>query len=332
MANSVIRWGVIGAGDVFEHKSGPALYQTPNSGLVAIMRTDKANAEATAKRHRAKRWYTDAQSLVNDPDVNAVYIASPHYLHPEHVALAARAKKIILCEKPVGVSAAQAQSCVDVCKQNGVSLTVAYYRRFWDVTQAMFERTRDGAIGRVVAARAQVTDFFAGDDDRAWLISRAKSGGGALANVGAHWIDLFRYLVGDVADVIAFTSSKFSGFETDDTALVNMRMVNDALVSLVVTQRTTANTNEFDIFGTEGRLYASPLSDGRLILHRRGREPEQLHFPRRGVMHSELIAELVPRLQRGEPSPVPGEEAVAAWRVMEAGYRSAEEGVRVRLI
>jgi predicted dehydrogenase len=331
MANNVIRWGVIGAGDVFEHKSGPALYQTPDSELVAIMRTDAAKADATAQRHGAKRWYTDAQSLVNDPDVNAVYIASPHYLHPEHVALAARANKTVLCEKPMGVSAAQARACVDVCNKQEVSLTVAYYRRFWDVTQAMLERLRDGAIGRVVAARAQITDFFSGDDDRAWLTSRAKSGGDALANAGAHWVDLFRYLLGDVAEVIAFTSSKLSGFETDDTAMVNMRMKNDALATLIVTRRTPISTNELDIFGTEGRLYASPLSDGRLILHRQGREPELHHFPRRGVTHSELIAELIPRLQRGEPSPVPGEQAVAAWRVLEAAYRSAEEGVRVRL-
>ncbi len=326
---SSIRWGVIGAGDVFEHKSGPALYGTPNSKLVAVMRTNAAVAEKTAARHGALRWYTDAAALVADPDVNAVYIASPHYMHPDHVALAARAGKSILCEKPIGVDGDQAQQCVDLCRARGVNLTVAYYRRFWAVTQAMRAYLRDGAIGEVVGARVQVTDFFAGTDERTWLLSRAKSGGDALANVGAHWVDLARYLLGEVTDVMAYCSSKFSGFETDETNLTQMLMASGALVSLFVTRRTPAVTNELDIFGTEGRLYASPLSDGNLLLHRRGRDPEQLEYPRTGVMHADLIAALVPRLLRGEPSPLPGEEAVAAWRVMEAAYRSAEEGIRV---
>lgn len=329
MKDSTIRWGVIGAGNVFEYKSGPALYKTPNSGLVAVMRTDAARAEETARRHGAAHWYTDAEALVNDPDVNAVYVASPHYLHPEHVALAAHAKKAVLCEKPAGVSASQAKQCVDVCREQGVSLTVAYYRRYWDVTQAILKYLREGAIGEVVTARAQVTDFFSGDNERKWLLSRAKSGGDALANVGAHWIDLFRYLLGEVKDVMAYCSSRFSGFETDDTTLTSMQMENGALVSLVVTRRTPVSTNELELFGTEGRLYASPLSEGRLMLHRRGREPEVMNLPRRGVMHSELLAALVPCLLGGEPSPLPGEEAVAVWRVMEAAYRSSEGRVAV---
>jgi len=331
MKLETIRWGVIGAGNVFEYKSGPALSQTPNSELVAVMRTNAAKAEETARRHGAPRWYTDAQSLITDPEVNAVYIASPHYLHPEHVALAARAKKIVLCEKPVGISAAQAQQAVGVCRANDVPLTVAYYRRFWGVVQAMQKFLRDGAIGEVVTARAQLSDLFTGDGERAWLRSRAKSGGDALANAGAHWIDLIRFLLGEVSDVMAYASSKFSGWETDDTTTVQMRMLNGALVSFTTTRRTPIVTNELDVLGTEGRLCASPLSEGRLLLQRRGRAPEILNYPRAGVMHAELIAELVPRLLRGEPSPAPGEEAVAVWKIMEAAYRSSAEGTRVAI-
>jgi len=324
-----IRWGVIGAGNVFEYKSGPALYQTPNSELVAVMRTNAAKAEETARRHNAKRWYTDAQFLVTDPEINAVYIASPHYLHPEHIALAARVKKIVLCEKPIGVSAAHAQQAVDVCRANNVPLVVAYYRRFWGIVQAMQKFLRAGAIGEIVTARAQLSDLFTGDGERAWLTSRAKSGGDALANSGAHWVDLLRVLLGEVSDVMAYTSSKFSGWETDDTALVQMRMASGALASLTSTRRAPIVTNELDILGTEGRLFASPLSEGRLLLHRRGREPELLTYPRVGVMHTEMIAALIPVLLRGELSPLPGEEAVAVWKIMEAAYRSAEEGARV---
>jgi 1,5-anhydro-D-fructose reductase (1,5-anhydro-D-mannitol-forming) len=329
MAQQTIHWGIIGCGDVAEYKSGPALYLTPGSELVAVMRRDATKAQDFARRHGAKRWYTDAESLVADPEVNAVYIASPHYWHPEHVALAARAHKIVLCEKPMGANVAQAQACVDVCKVNGVPLTVAYYRRFWPIAQAMLRFLREGAIGQVVHARVQITDYFAGDSERSWLTSLAKSGGDALANAGAHWVDLIRFLLGDVADVMAYCSSKFSGFETDDTAVVEMRMVDGALVSLTSTRQTPISTNELDIFGTEGRLYASPLSDGRLVLHRRGRAPEALEYPRQGVTHSGLVAELIKCLLNRQPSPLPGEEAVATWKIMEAAYRSSAEGVRI---
>jgi 1,5-anhydro-D-fructose reductase (1,5-anhydro-D-mannitol-forming) len=329
MAPQTIRWGIIGCGDVAEYKSGPALYRTPGSELVAVMRRDAAKAQDFARRHGAKRWYTDAESLVADAEVNAVYIASPHFRHPEHVALAARARKIVLCEKPLGVNLAQAQTCVDVCKANGVPLTVAYYRRFWPITQAILKFVREGAIGQVVHARAQVTDYFAGDNERSWLTSLAKSGGDALANAGAHWVDLIRFLLGDVVDVMAHCSSKFSGFETDDTAIVQMRMANGALVSLTSTRQTPVSTNELDIFGTGGRLYASPLSDGHMILHQRGRDPQALQYPRYGVAHSELVAELVKRMLNDQPSPLPGEQAVAAWKIMEAAYRSSAEGVRI---
>ncbi|MBI5301607.1 MAG: Gfo/Idh/MocA family oxidoreductase [Chloroflexi bacterium] len=331
MSLETIRWGVIGAGNVFEYKSGPALYKTPHSELTAVMRTSIDKAHEVATRHGAKRWYTDAASLVNDPDVNAVYIASPHYLHPEHVALAARAKKIVLSEKPLGVTTTQAQACVDVCKKNGVPLTVAYYRRYWAITQAIKKFVHEGAIGRIVQARIGVSDWFSGDNERAWLLSREKSGGDALANVGAHWVDLVRYLLGEPREVVALCSSTASGFETDDTVGVDMRLDNDALVSLLVTRRTPVSTNEFDIFGTEGSIRVSSLVDGKLVLYRKGHDAEPMQFSRIGVMHSELVAALVPRMLRGEPSPLPGEEAVAVWRVMQAAYHSAEQGVRVKI-
>ena len=322
-------WGVIGAGNVFEYKSGRALYSTLNSELVAVMRTDADKAQATAERHGAKRWYTDAESLVNDADVNAVYIASPHYLHPQHIALAARAKKIILCEKPFGVNVTQSQECVDAAKANGVPLTVAYYRRFWGITQAIKKFIDDGAIGTIVMARTQVSDMFTGDSERAWLLSREKSGGDALANVGAHWIDLLRYFIGDVDDVMAYCSSKFSGYETDDTTLTELRMKNGALATMMVTRRSPVYTNEVDLLGTEGRLASPSLMSGELVLYRRGHDPQVLNYPRIGVMHAELIAKLVPCMLRGEPSPLPGEEAVAVWRVMQAAYRSSDEGKRI---
>jgi 1,5-anhydro-D-fructose reductase (1,5-anhydro-D-mannitol-forming) len=326
-----IRWGIIGCGDVAEHKSGPPLYQTPGSELIAVMRRDATKAADFARRHGARRSYTDAAALVDDPDVNAVYIASPHSSHPMHVRIAAAARKAVLCEKPMGISVADALACVEACRAHGVPLSVAYYRRSWPIVRKMRELLRDGAIGRVVAARVQLADHFGGDPDRPWLTSRASSGGGALANAGSHWVDLIRYLLGDIATVNAHCSSHASGFETEDTIAVQLETVEHALVSLSITLQSPINMNEFDISGTEGRLLASPLSDGRLILDRGGQEPQIMVLPRERFAHAEFIAELVDRLRLDRPVSVSGEEAVAAWRIMEAAYRACDTGMRQRL-
>lgn len=329
MSDVTIRWGIIGCGNVAETKSGPPLYRAPGSELVAVMRRDGAKARDFAERHGARRWYTDAAALVADPDINAVYIASPHDRHLEHATLAAQAGKMILCEKPMGTSVEQARAIVQVCQANHVPLTVAYYRRFWPITRAVKRLLAEGAIGRLVSVRVQLADYFAGDPARPWLTSPAASGGGALANAGSHWVDLVRFYLGEIAQVMAMQSSKVSGFETEDTVALLMRTNDDVLVTFLVTLQSPVSTNEIDFLGTEGRILCSPYSEGHWLVYRRNRNPDLIQFPNSGPAHTELVAELIPRLQAGQPSPVPGEEAVAVWQIMDACYRSAAEGKRV---
>jgi len=326
-----LRWGIIGCGNVAEFKSGPPLYQTPGSELIAVMRRDAAKAADFARRHGARRWYTDAEALIADEDVNAIYIASPHNQHAAHVKLAAKSGKIVLCEKPLGISTAEAQACVDVCCMHNVPLAVAYYRRAWPIVQKMRELLNAGAIGDVVAARINLADYFAGDPDRPWLTSKAASGGGGLANAGSHWIDLARYLLGEVISVSAQCSSYASSFETEDTIVVQMETVTHALVSLSITLQSPINANEFEINGAAGRLRATSLADGQLLIDRVGEKTQALSLPRSRFAHAEFIAALINQLRLDETSSIPGEEAVAVWKIMEAAYRSCETGARQRI-
>ncbi|MBI4789974.1 MAG: Gfo/Idh/MocA family oxidoreductase [Chloroflexi bacterium] len=328
---NIIRWGIIGAGNVAEFKSGPPLYRTPGSALVAVMRRDAAKAEDFARRHGTKRWYTDAEALIADPEINAVYIASPHDLHATHVTLVAQAHKFILCEKPMGRSSAEAQTCVDVCIANDVSLTVAYYRRFWPITRAIQHLIAQGAIGRVVQARVQVCDYTANDAERSWRESRAQSGGGALANTGSHWVDLIRLFLGEVQDVMAYCSPELEGDQVDFFISAQLRTRSGALVNIVVNQQSPTSINELEILGTEGRILGSPYSEGRYLVERANHQPELVSLPNSGPAHTDLVGELVTRLQTGQPAPIPGDEAVAVWRIMEAIYRSCEEGTRVKV-
>ena len=283
---------------------------------------------ATAPRGR----YGDVAGLLADPDVDAVYIASPHDCHLQHVRQAVAAgKKAILCEKPLGVSLREAQACVDACRAADASLTVAYYRRYWPVVEELRRLLGEGSIGRVIGARVLLLDHFAGDPARPWLTSKAGAGGGALANAGSHWVDLLRYLLGEIVEVSAAVRPSVGGFDVEDTADVRLLTADGVVATLFSSWRSASAANELEVTGTEGRVVAAPLSAGRLVLHRRGREPEERHYPPAGVAHTELVAALVPSLLAGERSPLPGEEAVAVWRIMEAAYLSSTEGRLVRL-
>lgn len=330
---SQVRWGIIGCGDVAEKKSGPALYRTANSQLVAVMRRDAAQAEGFARRHGVPRWYSDVAGILSDEDVDAVYIASPHDLHLEHVGRTVTAgKRIILCEKPLGISSTQAQACVELCRQQGVSLTVAYYRRYWPVVQAMRDLLAEGAIGQVIGARVLLLDHFAGDAARPWLTSKAAAGGGALANAGSHWVDLLRYLLGEVVEVSALLPPAAQAIDVEDTAAVHLLTAGGAVATLLSTWRSTIAANELEMIGSAGRLQAAPLSEGRLLLHRHGHEPEERCYPRTDPAHAGLLAALVPDLLAGKPSPIPGEEAAAVWRIIEAAFSSSIERRAVRLV
>jgi predicted dehydrogenase len=295
------------------------------------MRRNARKAQDFAARHGARRWYTDAAALVDDPEVNAVYIASPHNLHREHVTLAARAHKRILCEKPMGTSAADAQAIVDVCRENGASLTVAYYRRFWYITRAIQRLLRDRAIGQIVQARVQLCDNFMNDPERAWVNSRAQSGGGVLANAGSHWIDLLRFFLGEFQEASAYCVPDLHGDAVDRIVGAQLRSVDGALVTVILNSVSPVSMNELEILGTGGRILGSPYSEGRYLLERPNRQPEPVQFSNFGPSHTELIGELVRRLQVGEPSPIPGEEAVAVWKIMEAIYRACEQGGPVQV-
>lgn len=331
MEAEIVRWGVIGCGDVAEKKGVPPLYRTQGSELVAVMRRNAKLAARFAEKHGAKRSYTDARDLVADPEINAVYVATPHDRHREHVTLAAEAGKMILCEKPMGASAADAQAIVDVCKANHVPLTVAYYRRFWYVTRAMQRLLREHAIGRPLQARVEISDYAGPKVASTWRNSRSQAGGGILADAGSHWIDLIRLFLGEITSVQADCVPLPQGDEVEGTLNAQLVTRDGVVISLILSRQSPTSINDFEILGTEGRLVASPFSEGRWLLDRPNKQPELVQFEHVGPAHTELIAELIPRLQQGESSPLPGEEAVANWRVMQAIYRACEQGRRVAM-
>ncbi|MEO7291992.1 MAG: Gfo/Idh/MocA family oxidoreductase, partial [Ginsengibacter sp.] len=124
-----INWGIIGCGDVTEIKSGPAFNKVKSSSLVAVMRRDAEKAKDYAKRHGVPKWYADTNNLINDADVNAIYIATPPSSHEEYTLAALKAGKPVYVEKPMAVNAAAAKNMIKAAQEKNAKLTVAHYRR-----------------------------------------------------------------------------------------------------------------------------------------------------------------------------------------------------------
>ena len=126
---NTVHWGIIGVGDVTEVKSGPAFYKSGYSELIAVMRRNAEKAADYAKRHNVPKWYSDGSKLINDPAVDAVYIATPPDSHASYAIEAMRAGKPAYVEKPMAKSYAECQEMLKVSEETGMPLYVAYYRR-----------------------------------------------------------------------------------------------------------------------------------------------------------------------------------------------------------
>ncbi len=194
-----IRWGIIGCGDVTEVKSGPAFSKVPHSKLVAVMRRDAAKAEDYARRHHVPKWYTNADDLINDPEVDAVYIATPPGSHAEYTLKVAAAGKPVYVEKPMAISNTECQQMIDACAKANVPLFVAYYRRSMPIFLKVKELLSSGVIGEVRMVNIRLyhppQKGFGSTGELPWRLQPELSGGGLFFDLASHQLDLLDYIL-----------------------------------------------------------------------------------------------------------------------------------------
>lgn len=219
-----VRWGVIGAGDVVEHKSGPAFQRAERSELVAVMRRDHALAEDFARRHGVPRWYGDADELIADPEVDAVYIATPPNSHRDYAERVARAGKPVYVEKPMARTASECRAMIAACDAardgRGVPLFVAYYRRAMPRFETARRLIGSGRLGEVrsVLVRNQrpAVPPAAGT---AWRLNPSISGGGLFVDLASHTFDWLDHVFGPVTTVTGEASHSLAGPGSAETAV-----------------------------------------------------------------------------------------------------------------
>ncbi|HEX5689737.1 MAG TPA: Gfo/Idh/MocA family oxidoreductase [Roseiflexaceae bacterium] len=215
-----IRWGIIGCGDVTEVKSGPALQLADNSSLVAVMRRNGKLAQDYALRHGVPRWYDSAQDLIDDPEVDAVYIATPPAAHHEYTLRCAQAGKPVYVEKPMARNFAECQAMIEACRTAGVPLLVAYYRRALGRFRKIKELIDTGAIGEVrfvnVTLYQRVIPATAADQALPWRVIPEISGGGLFVDLASHMLDFLDYALGPIRSVRGFAANQAARYPAED--------------------------------------------------------------------------------------------------------------------
>jgi predicted dehydrogenase len=335
-SNPVIRWGIIGAGDIADRIMAPAMRQAPRSELVAVARRDRAAAEAFARKHGARRTYDAVESLLEDPEVDAVYVATPVWRHCPDTLAAAEHGKHVLCEKPMALNVREGERMRAAIEKANVRFMTCFYQRFNARHRKIRELLAAGTIGRVTAVRM---NFSGRSPDRvgAWRQDPALSGGGSYMDNASHCVDLLRFLFGEIRAVSAFVDTLAASYPVEDTATSILRLANGAH-AVVTSYWSTDDPDEdrnslLEIAGTDGTIIATPLHDkfsrGQLTVDRRAGQ-QSYHFDE--STHVALLEEFAAALAEGRPPSITDAEGIAALRVVEAVYESSRSGRTIRLL
>jgi 1,5-anhydro-D-fructose reductase (1,5-anhydro-D-mannitol-forming) len=258
VVSETLGWGLVGLGRIASTQIAPAIGASKRSTLVTAVSRDQGRAEEFAKEHTAEKATSDYAGMLADPQVGAVYIATPNALHAEQVVAAARAGKHVLCDKPLATTVSDAERCLDECRAAGVRLGITFQTRNHDGMADAASLVASGGIGTVTVAEVSMS---AGRNlPRGWRTDPALAGLGTLNNIGVHAFDVLRYLLGsEVREVTTLIGSE-PGFEVDTTALTLLRFGNGTLAYVNANQSVPHNRDDVVLYGTEGRILAQNLS------------------------------------------------------------------------
>lgn len=318
-----VRWGMIGAGAVTEVKSGPAFGKIENSALVAVMRRDGDKARDYARRHGIPRWTADANELIGDPAVNAVYVATPPDSHAEYAIRAMRAGKPVYVEKPMALTYAECQEMLAVSRETGQPLFVAYYRRRLPNFLKVKELLDQGAIGDVLLVTVQlVWPARPADLDAAnpsWRVLPQVGGDGYFYDVGSHQLDLLDFFFGPIARAGGQAANRSGVYPASDVVTASFAFQSGLPGSgaWCFTAPAEHRLDRMEILGRRGKLTFPSIDHGVVRLETAG-AVEEFNLPWPEHVQQPLIRTVVAALLGRGDCPSTGASAARTNRWLEA--------------
>ena len=251
-----IKWGVIGSGGIAKRRTIPEGISKANNAELSIVFDIDAQANAEVAKDFGARQAASIGEML-DADIEAVYIATPAHLHSDQVRASAKAGKHVLCEKPLGMTVAEAEEMIEVCKQIGVKLGCAFMMRFVAQHQYALRLIKEGKLGTPTYARTQLSCWYPSIEG-AWRQDPTTGGGGALIDMGGHCIDLLEMFFGKVAKVCCFINNTVQDYKSEDSAVAMLFFENGALgtVDTFFCIPDNSSKNVLELYGSKGSIIA----------------------------------------------------------------------------
>ncbi len=302
MAEKQIKWGFIGCGEVTEKKSGPAFSLVPGSSVVAVMSRNPERARSYAERHNIPRYYSDAQALLNDPEVNAVYIATPPSSHTTYAIMAMKSGKPVYVEKPLAATYEECLRVNRVSRETGIPCFVAYYRRYLPYFLKVKEIVESGRIGKIVGVQIRFAvpprDLDYNSKQLPWRVQRDIAGGGYFYDLAPHQLDLLQELFGPITRVNGFCTNRAGLYETEDTVSASFQFPDGLPGSgtWCFCAHASARTDRIQIIGNNGQISFSVFTYEPIVLNTEEGQ-EELVVPNPAHVQMPLIQQVVEHLQ-----------------------------------
>jgi predicted dehydrogenase len=322
LMNQTISWGIIGCGNVTEKKSGPAFNKVQNSRLVAVMRRDAAKAEDYAQRHGVPKWYDDANKLINDPEINAIYIATPPAFHEEYATKALMAGKYVYVEKPITTTVASCKRMIEATEMYKGKLCVAHYRRALPYFNEIKKVLEQGLIGKVKMIRLAMfqsykTELIAKTEYN-WRVVPEISGGGLFFDLAPHQLDILIWMLGDPVSYCGEAVNQAGLYEAEDTVSGNMQLLGDVLFTgnWCFTMPDFMQEDSCEIMGEKGSLKFPVFGNQFVLQNKNGLQSFDFMHPEN--IQQPMIQKVVDYFLDKSDNPCSANEALKSMRVMEA--------------
>lgn len=318
-----IKWGIIGCGDVTEIKSGPAFNKVKNSELVAVMRRDEEKVKDYALRHQVPKWYTSAEKLINDPDVNAIYIATPPSSHEEYTIAAFRAGKPVYVEKPMALDASSANKMTKAAKEKNLKLSVAHYRNAQPLFNKIKRLLDEQAIGNILFVKSelykQTLSIQELENSRiAWRVDPRIAGGGLFHDLAPHQFGLMYYFFGEADKISGISLNQGGLYEADDIVIGNILFKNGVLFNGIWCFNVSREDEKdsCEIVGEKGKISFTFFNQKEVLLEVNG-STETFSFDILQHVQQPMIGKVVEYFLDEGPNPCSGEEGVTVMETID---------------
>ncbi len=317
-----INWGIIGCGDVTEVKSGPAFTKVAQSALVAVMRRDAEKVKDYAQRHQVPLFFTDGYELIQHPEVNAVYVATPPDSHALYTIAALEAGKPVYVEKPVALNGEEAAAMAKVAAQKNIKLVVAHYRRAQPLFQHIKQLLAENRIGTVRTVslslvQQRLTNEDLQDPKKAWRVDK-RIPGGLFHDLAPHQLDILYYLFGEAREIKGIHTNQSGAYATDDVTTANILFKNNVVFN-GIWSFSAAYPNRVDeciIYGDDGLLRFSFFKPAPLVIETKQGLEEKV-FPLLQHVQQPMIESTVSYFLGKGPNPCSGAEGATIMRWMD---------------